>query len=284
MDTSAVVSALNANGLAAYASLVSQLAQPGLRLTATPADQATMPIGGSHMGGEPDLPILESWPQMNGAPMSFVAQIRLSDAHGLDGGSALPADGLLSFFYDASQQTFGSDPKDRAGLSVLYTPASGIAGLARTEWPGSLAASARFKPATLTFASTATYAQDLQAEFPGRAVSPQDQQHYEAALTKLTPPPGGPRHQMLGHPDTIQDDMRQQCQFAFSGVADPSADPAKTAALAATANDWRLLLQVDSDDRLDMAWGSAGMLYFWIRQQDLASATFTNCWAVLQSD
>lgn len=78
--------------------------------------------------------------------------------------------------------------------------------------------------------------------------------------------------------------MRQQCQFASNGLADPSSDPAKAKSLASGANDWRLLLQVDSDQRFGITWGSAGMLYFWIRQQDLASGNFNNCWVVLQSE
>src|SRR5215472_9529932 len=114
MDTSAMVAALNTNQLSAYTSFVDQLAQPSLLLTATPIDDQAIPLGASRLGGLPDLPE-PAWPQLNSAPMSFLGQIRLADTHGLDGGATLPATGLLSFFYDATQQTFGSDPHDRAG-------------------------------------------------------------------------------------------------------------------------------------------------------------------------
>lgn len=286
MDMGAVIAALNANQLSAYTSFVGQLAQPSLLLTATPTDDSAIALGASRLGGLPDLPPGRAWPQMNGAPMSFLGQIRLQDAHGLDGGAVLPASGLLSFFYDASQQTYGSDPNDRAGLSVLYFDEAALASLTYgSAWPAGLPVSAQFKPASVTFTPTLTYAQDLQAEFPGRQIAPQDQEHFEAALANLAPAPGtAPRHRLLGHPDTIQDDMRQQVQFAANGLADPASDPATAEALTATANEWRLLLQVDSDDRLGMRWGSAGMLYIWIRQQDLASGNFNACWPVLQSD
>jgi uncharacterized protein YwqG len=286
MDTSAVVTALNASGLSAYISVVDQLAQPSLLLTATPTQDSAIPLGASRLGGLPELPPEQAWPLMNGAPMSFVAQIRLQDARGLDGGAALPATGLVSFFYDASQQTFGSDPNDHAGFSVLYFDDAAVAHLAHVEnWPPALQSAARYRTASVTFTSAPSYAQDLQAEFPDRQITPQDQRQFEAALGKLAPPASSiPRHRLLGYPDTIQDDMRQQCQLVANGVTDPSADPAKTRALTTNANDWRLLLQVDSDDRLGMAWASSGMLYFWIRHQDLASANFSACWVVLQSE
>ena len=285
MDVSAFTSAMTANGLSAYTALAARLAQPALRLTATPTPDSANAVGASRLGGLPDFPDGQAWPAMNGAPMSFVGQIRLQDAHALDGGEALPAAGLLSFFYDASQQTYGGDPNDHAGLSVLYFGASAQAGLVHhVGFPAALPPAAQFASAAVTLAPVATYAQDLQAELPERKISAQDQKRFEAALTHLAPSTT-PRHQLLGHPNTIQDDMRQQCQFAANGVADPSTlDQKQADALVASANDWRLLLQVDSDQRLNMQWGSSGMLYFWIRQQDLAIANFSHCWVVLQSE
>src|SRR5579859_156963 len=103
MDTSAFAAALTANGLSAYTDMVGRLALPSLRLTSTPTPDGAIPVGASRLGGLPDLPPEEPWPAMKSAPMSFVGQIRLQDAHALDGGAALPAEGLLSFFYDASQ-------------------------------------------------------------------------------------------------------------------------------------------------------------------------------------
>ena len=37
---------------------------------------------------------------MKGTPMEFIAQIQLADARPLDSAGVLPAQGLLSFFYD----------------------------------------------------------------------------------------------------------------------------------------------------------------------------------------
>ena len=48
------------------------------------------------------------------------------------------------------------------------------------------------------------------------------------------------------------------------------------------AADWRLLLQLDSDDGVDFMWGDAGVLYFWIREADARAMRFDRVWLVLQ--
>ncbi len=69
-----------------------------------------------------------------------------------------------------------------------------------------------------------------------------------------------PCHQMFGYPVPIQDnDHREECVQRFGGEID----------------DWRLLLQLDEDNRPVMIWGDAGRAYFWIRKQDLAAGDFS---------
>ena len=37
------------------------------------------------------------------------------------------------------------------------------------------------------------------------------------------------------------------------------------------------LLQIDTDDSLDMMWADGGLLYFWIREEDALNATSEMC-------
>ncbi len=89
-------------------------------------------------------------------------------------------------------------------------------------------------------------------------------------------------NRLLGNPDTIQDDMRIQCQLTSHGVTDGN-DP-RTAALSKGAMDWQLLLQVDSNEHAGMRWASSGMLYYWITSADLHARHFDATWVVLQSE
>jgi uncharacterized protein YwqG len=92
-------------------------------------------------------------------------------------------------------------------------------------------------------------------------------------------------HHLLGHPETIQGDMQLECQLASHGLycGDSSGyEDSLRAHLEEGAKDWRLLLQVDSDDDVGMMWGDVGRIYYWIREVDLRAGNFGNVWFVLQ--
>ena len=66
-------------------------------------------------------------------------------------------------------------------------------------------------------------------------------------------------HRLLGHPYLVQGPLEQDCE-SWTGV------PAK---------DWRLLLQIDTDEKnSDMMWGDCGMLYWWIPAEDAPAGRF----------
>ena len=48
------------------------------------------------------------------------------------------------------------------------------------------------------------------------------------------------------------------------------------------AAQWRLLLQLDTDDSLGVMWGDSGRIYFWMREEDLRSRAFDRAWCILQ--
>jgi uncharacterized protein YwqG len=277
MDHTTITTALAAAGLASRANELAALARPSIRLSATRVDPAGLATGASRLGGQPDLPGIP-WPDKAGASLAFVAQIHLADAAPYDAEHLLPADGTLSFFYDASQQTYGDNPADRAGWHVFYFPED--APLSASIVPSDLPQNARFPACALTFAPELTMPQQPPLERPGLPWTPNDEKAYESFLSAL--PRAATHHRLLGYPDTIQDDMRIQCQLVSHGVTD--ANDARAAALRAGAGDWTLLLQVDSDDQAGMRWGSAGMLYYWIERAALRNRAFDNVWLVLQSD
>lgn len=79
--------------------------------------------------------------------------------------------------------------------------------------------------------------------------------------------------------------MELECQLVSNGIycGSPSGyeDP-RAEALRAGSMRWRLLLQVDSDDDLQVMWGDAGMLYFWVDEEAARAGRFENVWLVLQ--
>ena len=95
---------------------------------------------------------------------------------------------------------------------------------------------------------------------------------------------GPTSHQFFGHSANIQGDMQLEAQLVTNGLYcgdGTDYDDPRAATLAETADQWQLLLQLDSDERIEM-WGDSGMLYYWIRRDDLVAGDFSRIWMTLQ--
>jgi uncharacterized protein YwqG len=78
----------------------------------------------SKIGGVPTLPSELSWPIWKGEPLAFLAQLDLAEIPKEVVPPWLPRNGLLFFFYDKEQSTWGFDPADRGSWRVLYSKQS----------------------------------------------------------------------------------------------------------------------------------------------------------------
>jgi uncharacterized protein YwqG len=269
-------------GLARIQQDIERLAESAIRLRSNAAVDTQLPVGASKLGGAPDLPPGAAWPVWKSASMSFVAQLQLGDVRPFDTEHRLPAKGLLLFFYDAQQQTYGADPADRGGWQVRFV--TGTQQLQRAALPADLPEASRFTPCALACSQVATLPQRPEVLQPRLNWTSAERQLYDDFATTLpgAADPTAPRHQLLGHPDTLQDDMHLQCALASNGIGDIN-DP-RAAELAKTAPDWQLLVQIDSDEQAGMRWGSAGMLYYWLERAALRRVEMDKSWLVLQSE
>lgn len=283
MDKAGAQAAFIAAGLSRVIKDIDRVSRASIRLYTTSVDESTLEIGASKLGGIPDLPPGVTWPEWKGLPQSFIAQIRLDDVRQYDTDNVLPQGGMFWFFYDAQQQTFGADPTDLGGWQVIFKD-DNLSLLQRTPVPAALPASSQFKACSISFASELTLSQQPQLEIPNFDWTDEEQQKYETLLSTFPNPDdhAAIHDRLLGNPDTIQDDMHQECQFASHGVTDIS-DP-RADELSKGAMDWQLLLQIDSDEHAGMRWGNTGMLYYWIKLADLQAHDFGHTWLVLQSE
>ncbi len=283
MNKADVQAAFQAAGLARLTKDIDALAKASIRLTTTPiAPDSLVEAGASKFGGAPDVPGDFVWPEWKGMPQSFIAQIRLEDAHPYDVDGVLPSHGTLWFFYDAQQQTYGADPADKGGWQVIYAESPTV--LQRATVPATLPTTSQFQGCTLSFSSEITLSLQPHLELKNFDWTDEEQKKYETFIASF--PTQEDRtmvhNRLLGNPETLQDDMRLQCQYASNGVSDAS-DP-KADELAKDALEWQLLLQVDSDDHAGMRWASTGLLYYWLKKADLKKRQFAASWLVLQSE
>ena len=283
-------------GLERLEATLSALARPAVRIRTEACADDDVPLGGSKLGGRPDLPDRVEWPRLADRPLTFIAQFDCRELQRFESGALLPPDGLLSFFYDAQDQPWGYDPADAGAARVLYHPAS--AGCTRRTFPREIAANEQ-----LVFHRAAcfrTHRVELHEilEFPSHnlfrnASSLRD--YWDSAATGFDVEPdeierlaelfdpgfGNCEHQLFGYPSVIQNPMELECELVSHGVnVGTTYPPDAVARWGADAAAWRLLLQIDSDH--DMLWGDMGMIYFWLTEDALRARAFERAWLILQ--
>lgn len=233
------------------------------------------------LGGMPRLPASAAWPDRKGRPISFIAELDLAAVKAVGGQEWLPSSGFLHLFYDAEEQPWGFDPADRDGWKIVQSTEFVETAV---QIPAGLSAEAVFQPLQLAGRSGMTYPTPERLD-----LSPVVGESFDfGPVEQLLHPDLNhfPRHQVGGYPAPIQNDgMELESQLAFHGifVGGPEGySDGRVAALEPGAADWRLLLQIDSDDDAGMMWGDVGMLYVWVREQDARAGDFSNPWIVLQ--
>jgi uncharacterized protein YwqG len=221
--------------------------------------------GRSRLGGVPDMD--GAWPRYEGRPLCCVAQLDLADMRAAGGPSWLPGDGRLLFFYEFEHGSWGMETKDLGSAVVIHQAGTPVA----AAEPDDLPDEARFPAYAVSFVqamSTATE-ERLGLDWPGLNRASTDA--LEKALEEMRPP--SPAHQVGGYPSPVQADvMETECQDIYRRLGHRGGN----------VGDWRLLLQLDTDDDAGMMWGDTGMLYFWIREQDARVGDFSKVWTILQ--
>ena len=262
---------------------LTKLVRPAIRLESRKVAQADLWLGQSRLGGEPDLPTKFKWPVYKGKPLAFVAQLNMEAAARVMPSAPLPKRGHLWFFYAPEQQNWGFDPRDR-GSSVVHYEADVT--LERRALPRDLPQAGRFQPCAVAMVSYVDIPSMEDERNPLMGADDDDTlESYSDVQDKLASPNSDIAHKLLGHAQTIQGAMELECALTSSGIYTGDASGYKdrrAAKLAKSQYDWRLLLQVDSDEHAGMMWGDAGRIYYWIRDQDLLERRFDKSWLVLQ--
>ena len=210
--------------------------------------------------------------------LAFLAQLQLSKLPEIAG---MPRDGWLLFFRDVANSPGGFDPASRGASRVLWI--SEHQALTLAQLPEEIEYAFFDSPCALDFEIEQTLPLDLRSY--GIELHAWDDESPYRALVESLIDKSEPIHRIAGFPEAIQNPMELECQLVSHGLycGDSSGyrDP-RASSLTAGAADWRLLLQLDSDDDVDWMWGDAGRLYFWIRNDDLRRAAFENVWCIEQ--
>jgi len=277
-DTDTFRQSLMDAGLAHVASQLIDAVEPCVSIQTEPVADDTIPVGASKFGGQPDVPKDFEWPHWNGKALSFLGQINLANIARYSCSTVLAPAGLLSFFYDPEQSTWGFDPEDRGSWDVRLAPNGE---LQRATFPEGLPDHGRHGSCQLSFSNSIT-PPSWQSDIVRALELSEEELDVYIDMIEVEDSGG---HHILGHPQEVQNEMQLECQLVSNGIycgSPEGYEDSRVPLLESGAADWRLLLQLDSDDNARWMWGDLGRLYFWITNDSLQSHTFENAWMILQ--
>jgi len=265
-----------------------KLLRPGFHLRAL--GDGEEPVG--QLGGTPELPADLEWPVWEGhGPLDFIAAFDCARVPTKDLDIPLPESGTLLFFYfdglGESSVAYTDPDSVFNGTRVLYVPAD--AELApRTAPEGT----SPFPRLDLSGELIATAPDNENATLIAAYGDPNDPVGYTEYPT--TDPDGTgfwdevsafrrdnwPHHRVGGYSLPVQGAVEPEGAEAFH----PGKEAAAAAARKELATDLVLLIQIDSDPRVGMAWADSGRLYWMIRREDLAAGNFDKATFTWQSE
>lgn len=244
------------------------------------------------LGGKPWLPSDFEWPMFTDTdegktrPLSFLCQIALADVKKYDADGLLPDSGMLYFFYDCEAFRWGFDPSDKGSARVFYFESTD--GFVPLKLPDGLAKEHIVPEMAMSFS--------VGRSFPGYEELGiytdigHSRDEFDEVLKKIGIDTAQEHHKLLGYADIIQDEMLTECERVSRGIYCGDAKSYKKisktekASIERSAKDWTLLLQLTTLEKgeWELMWGDCGMLYFYIKKQDLAEKRFENARFSLQ--
>lgn len=261
---------LSLTGLSEWQSALMSLTEPSTRITMSKECAPNAPI--SRFGGIPSVTADFDWPITEvGVPLAFLCQLDLSSLRDFYGGTLLPKNGLLSFFYDDDEWPGGYEPGIYSGWKVILFPQTDC--LVEPTVPRLYPRYREFAPHDLTFSDEFTFPAFDSEEIETLNMPELELDKYSTfcdywhRTTK-------PVNRLFGHAQTIQSDLKTE----FLSQASEHASPRNIDYISES----RLLLQIDSGDPTNMEWGDGGRLFFCIDQPNLLAGDFSQVWVSMQ--
>ncbi|WP_067828241.1 DUF1963 domain-containing protein [Actinomadura kijaniata] len=178
------------------------------------------------LGGAPVLPVGEEWPVVAGRPLDFLGAVDFGEIAALGAVPWLPDKGVAAFYGGAGCRVFAGEMREAERPEGASAYPSCPLGA---------------KPFLSVPSPQEPALRRLEAAYSG-CLPLYEQLH--AAWAQHAWPDDAPMHQIGGWPVLTRDPEGPQ----------------------ATESGWRLLLQLDSDNRLGWDWGGSGRVYFCVQE------------------
>jgi uncharacterized protein YwqG len=273
-------------GLERHEETIVALAKPAIRMLPRRVDEDEIPLGTSKLDGNPDLPADFEWKYYEGKPLTFIGQFKLSEIAPCDRDKELPAEGMLYFFYDREEMT---DEFGTWQFEYLENENTELQRKSHPQAQGRYVAIRALPSHRLNFETCLSLPivyEDEKADYDLQFTEDEHQQYWGFYNTSFPEP----RHSLLGYPSYIQYYPQWTCVVNTEGRAiqkiresrGENHSSAEMDYIKSETENWKFLLQIDTDDSLNVMWGDAAMLYTCIRKDRLAAKSFEKCITLMQ--
>lgn len=167
----------------------------------------------------------------------------------------LPSEGLFQLFYDTEEGPWGTYPADFNFISTAWYPDIEELRHVPLEAPPFSYPERQFG---LKFSYRPSYPELFQ--FPDDFELPEDLEDLYLDWAGQSC-----NHQLAGYSTAIQNDVIEELEN--SGAGD---------------GPWKILLQIDSDEKMNLMWGNTGTLYLGVQTEDLATADLSQARLIMQ--
>jgi len=205
--------------------------------------------------------------------MQFLAQINCVQLAEYRAHTLLPDSGTLHFFFeeDGSESLVTMTPDSQPLLPAKAPAGANSPNFVLPQFP-------------VEFISVPTFPHSDTKEFDAMMSDEVKAEAFNAAhdlWARKYLEPQYARHQIGGYPQAVQGDVWTECEM-FSNNHVASTDKKLWEQAASRASRWRLLLQFDTDDDLNVMWGDAGTIYYCIPEEDLRASNFDKVYSIAQ--
>ena len=249
-------------------------------------------VGSSKLGGRPDLPPDLSWPVGKVAgreiALPFIAQFDIAPLWrsymGPGAQGLLPTSGMIYFFYNMAD--YGADYLSPENWRVLYTPVRDKGKFVPSQPPLPIPPHLEYKARAARFQTEVTLP-NIESRYIGvtgnsdAKVELTEEEWDAYAELRDEMRSNHTIHQMLGHADDVQPYALENSYKSVRDTFFSDGRPFKNLTPKEQSEELfrgRLLLQVNTDESMNMIFGRGGRLFFFIRDQDLIAKDFSKVW------
>ncbi len=256
-----------------------KLIKPAIGILTKKMESDNLKIGGSKIGGKPDLPKDISWPRLNDSDLVFCAQYNISELKKFDVENLLPEKGMFYIFIgiNGEYNEFSVEQKD---YKIFFI--ENLEELVRKEYPTTLKTEGKVEPAEIQYFESLTIPDDENYKLIYFDEKYEDFYFYfyqdtEEYIAEELNENADNMHQILGEDKSIQSSVvyefsREELDVSYDKYTE------KWDEILENSKTFSNLIQLDcmdSNTNLDK-FGGSGVFYIGLKTKELEKKNFNN--------